>query len=356
MKKVVANGSMVGAIGLALTVATSVMGQQSAAPAADKAAPEPVVSGFGKIKMSGLMQGWYQNDESLDPAGTFRLRRAEVKFSGDINPETTCWLMIDPAQVKEDDTKTATGTNLITTVGRKSILQDFAVSYKCPATGVKAEFGQYKVPFGMEGLESSSKLDFVERAALTTQFKWADARDIGLTLRRDIKVGDVTIQPAVGVYNGEGQNKSDANDDKMIVGRLAVSPVKGLHLGVAHVNNEVGAAQVDSVRTGFEAKYTFGRASVYGEYAEGESDGKDKETYYITATYSVLDDVQLAARYDWYDPNTDTDDDAGTETTAGINYFIAKHNAKVQLNYVVRGEEGESVDNDVVRANMQVSF
>jgi phosphate-selective porin len=349
----------------ALAVGTSAMGQQSAAPVApatDKpaevkaAAVEPVAAGFGKIKLTGLLQGWYQNDESANPEGTFRLRRAEIKLSGEINPEMSWWLMFDPAQVKEDDVRTATGTNLVTSVGRKSVLQDFGVSFKCPRTGVRADLGQYKVPFGMEGLTSSAKLDFIERAALTTQFKWADARDIGLTLRRDLKVGDVTIQPAVGVYNGEGQNRSDANDGKMLVGRLAVSPLKGLHVGVAHVNNEVGAAEVESVRTGFEAKYTVGRACVYGEYAVGESEGKDKETYYVTTTYSVLDDVQLAARYDWYDPNTDNDGDAATETTAGINYFITKHNAKVQLNYVFRGEEGASVDNDIVRANVQVSF
>lgn len=364
MRIIVSRWWMMGAMGLAMAVGTSAKGQQSATsavPAADKpaevkAAAEPVAAGFGKIKLNGLLQGWYQNDESADPEGTFRLRRAEMKLSGEINPEIAWWLMIDPAQVKEDDTKTASGTNLITSVGRKSVLQDLGISYKCPLSGVKMDFGQYKVPFGMEGLESSAKLDFVERAALTMQFKWADARDIGLTLRRDLKIGDVTIQPAVGVYNGEGQNKSDANDGKMLVGRLAVSPLKGLHFGVAHVNNEVGAAEVDSVRTGFETKYAIGRASVYGEYAFGESDGKDKETYYVTATYSVLDNVQLAARYDWYDPDTDKDDDSATERTVGINYFIAKHNAKVQLNYVFRGEEGASVDNDIVRANVQVSF
>ncbi|TFH43282.1 MAG: porin [Lysobacterales bacterium] len=142
----------------------------------------------------------------------------------------------------------------------------------------------------------------------------------------------------------------------MIVGRLAVSPVKGLHFGVAHANNEVGKSEVKSERTGYEAKYSAGPFSVYGEYASGESDGKDKETWYATGTFSVLDDVQLAARYDWFDPDTNKEDDEGTETTVGINHLIAKHNAKVQLNYVFRGEEGASVDNDIIRANLQVSF
>lgn len=358
------NVLLAGSLGFVFAVGTSSFGQQNIvadAPAA-KATPkevkalESVMAGFGNIKLNGLLQGWYQNDESGDPEGTFRLRRAEVKFSGDINDQVSWWLMFDPAQVREDDTKTASGTNTITSVGRKSVLQDFAVRLKY-TDNLSLDVGQYKVPFGMEGLESSAKLDLIERATLTTQFKWADARDIGATLRGDFDLDGVKLQPAVGVYNGDGQNKLDANDGKMVVGRLTADcPVLGLHLGAAHANNEVGAAEVDSQRTGFEAKYTAGAVSVYGEYAFGESDGKDKETYYVTATCKVLESVQLAARYDWYDPDTDTDGDAGTETTAGVNYFIAKHNAKVQLNYVFRGEEGKSIDNDVVRVNLQVSF
>lgn len=346
-------------LGVAVSMEATVMGQQ-AEPAVPKPAEvqavEPVAAGFGKIKLNGLLQGWYQNEENATPEGQFRLRRSEVKLSGEVVPEVAWWLMVDPAQVKEDDTKTASKTNLITTVGRKSVLQDFGISFKCPLSGVKADLGQYKVPFGMEGLESSAKLDFIERSALASQFKWADARDIGLTLKREFKVGEVGIQPAVGIYNGEGQNKSDANDGKMLVGRLATTPLKGLHLGVAHVDNQVGAAEVDSVRTGYEAKYSFGPASLYGEFADGESDRKEKQTYYVAATYNLLSSLQLAGRYDWFDANTDKENDAATETTAGVNYFIAKHNAKLQLNYVFRGEEGQSIDNDIVRANVQVSF
>lgn len=356
------NVTAVSCVGFALAVVTSTFGQQSAPAAAaakpaeakEVKAPEPVAAGFGKIKLTGLLQGWYQNDESATPEGTFRLRRSELKFSGEIIPETAWWLLIDPAQVQEGDVKTSSATN-VTSVGRKSVLQDFAVSLK-PCKPINLDMGQYKMPFGMEGLESSAKLDFIERATLTSQLKWADARDIGVTCKGDFKAGDAKIQPALGVFNGEGQNKLDANDSKLVVGRLAVSPVKALHLGVAHLNNEVGSAETKSERTGFEAKCAKGPVSVYGEYVFGESDGKDKETYYVTATYQVIDPVQLAARYDWYDPNTDKDDDAKTETTAGINYFIAKNNVKTQLNYVFRGEEGASIDDDVVRANLQVSF
>lgn len=354
-------------VGILVVLAMHGYGQQDTGAAAAANPPaatppaaqaEPVMAGFGKVKLTGLLQGWFQYDQGQTPESTFRLRRAELKASGDIAPDIAWWLMVDPAQVREDDTKTAkiSGTNYLTAAGRKSVLQDFAVSLTCPLSGVKADVGQYKVPFGMEGLESSAKLDFIERAALASQLKWADARDVGLTLKKDLTVGGVKLQPAVGLYNGEGQNKLDANDGKTVVGRLVVSPLSGLHVGAAYYDGEVGAARTENRRTGFEARYTAGPASLYGEYATGKSDGKDKSTYYVTATYKVAEAVQLAARYDTYDPDTDKDDDAKTETSAGVNVFLVKHNAKVQLNYVFRGEEGPSKDDDVVRVNVQSSF
>ncbi len=330
-----------------------------AAPAAEAIKPETesVKAGFGSVKLNGLLQGWYQYDEGADPKGTFRLRRAEIKLSGDIIPEVAWWLMFDPATVREDTVRSTSidDASVVTSVGRKSVLQDFAIRLK-PVETLSLDVGQYKIPFGMEGLKSSSKLDFIDRAAMFSRFKWGDRRDIGATLRGDFHLGDAAIRPEVGVYNGEGQNRLDANGHKMTVGRLVLNPVTGLHLGAAHANNKVGADETKSAHTGFEAKYEIGPASVYGEYAFGESEGKNRRTYYITATCNVLDDLQLAARYDWFDPDTDKDDDAQTETTVGVNYFIAGNNAKMQLNYVFRGEEGDSINNDVLRANLQVSF
>jgi len=63
-----------------------------------------------------------------------------------------------------------------------------------------------------------------------------------------------------------------------------------------------------------------------------------------------------AARYDYLDLNTDTSGDSGTQTSLGINRFIEKHNAKLQLNYVMCGEETTAVDNDIIRFVVQVSF
>lgn len=94
------------------------------------------------------MQFLYQSNNGATPKDTFRLRRAEVKLSGEIKPEVVSWaIAFDPAQVREDDV-TKRGAN-VTSVVRKSVLQDFVITLK-PSSVCSIDFGQYKVPFGME--------------------------------------------------------------------------------------------------------------------------------------------------------------------------------------------------------------
>ena len=356
---VVAMGSALMAGALGVMAQSAPVNAAPPAPPAQPAQPEKEVAsvGVGSLTVDGLLQGWYQFTDGATPEDTFRLRRAEIRLSGEITPTVPWSVMVDPAQVRDDDTRSSdiNGTNYVTSVGRKSVLQDFLITFKtCPYSSV--DVGQYKVPFGMEGLESSAKLDLIERSMVSSLLRWADYRDVGVTCKGDLSIGDVKIQPAVGIYNGEGQNRLDGNNAMAYAGRLVVKPVESVHLGVAHYSGERGVAETDDNRTGVEAKITLAPVTVYGEYATGESDGKDKETYYATVVCDLGDTCQAVARYDWYDPDKDAADDAMDETSVGLNHFIRKHNAKLAVNYVFRGEEGASVDNDIVRVLAQVSF
>jgi phosphate-selective porin len=304
---------------------------------------EFIESGFGKIKLNGLMQFWYQNDNAGTPKDTFRIRRAEIKLGGEIESGIVSWaVMIDPAQIRED-------------TDRKSPLQDFIITLT-PYKFCSIDFGQYKVPFGMEGLESSAKLDVIERSALATEFKWTDYRDIGFTIRGDFKVGNIKIHPAVGIFNGEGGNKLDVNSSKDFVGRLIVKPTEMIHLGIAHYNGKSDKTKLDNIRTGIEIKFENEPFTVYGEYAIGKSNEKNKQTYYLTLGYKITNSLQVVLRYDWYDPDIDTKDDEKHEDTIGLNYFIKEHNAKIQFNYIYRGEKPLTVDNNIVRINIQISY
>ncbi len=308
-----------------------------------------------KIKLGGLLQFLYQSEDGSTPKDSFRIRRAEIKIDGEIGPKIDWLVRIDPAQVREDDVKTGAPPN-VTSVGRKSPLQDFIITYK-PGNQVLLELGQYKTPFGMEALESSSKLDFVERSMMSSDLKWSDSRDVGVTVKRKFNLGSVKIFPALGVFNGEGQNKyTDSNEAFDLAARVAAKPNDNIHFGVAHYNGKTGAAEAEKVHTGLEVKYLNDRCSLYGEYALGKSGGQNRSTYYLAGTCNLKKAFQAAVRFDFYDENTDNSGDSKTETTLGLNHFFEKGNAKVQLNYILRGEEGASKNNDALRLNFQVVY
>ncbi|OGF53473.1 MAG: hypothetical protein A2452_06600 [Candidatus Firestonebacteria bacterium RIFOXYC2_FULL_39_67] len=346
-------------------LAINCFGESAAVPASTEtpvavvvAAPkkaEAVEAGFGKIKLNGLLQIWYYNDNMGAPIDSFRLRRAEIKLSGEINQDVNWAVMFDPAQVREDDTSATvvptSATVSVTNVGRKSVLQDFVISLK-PAAFLTLDFGQYKIPFGMEGLTSSAALDFVERANLTAVLKWGDRRDVGVTAKFDFDIGGIKIKPAVGIYNGEGQNKLDVEGPVDLVGRLVIEPVKDIQIGLARYEGKKGLSQADNFQSGIELKMKLlNELSVYGEYAMGRDSAKDKTTYYAAAVYTLVENLQVAVRYDFYDPNINVAADDRTEVVGGLNYFIEKNKAKLQLNYVYRVNSA-----DAVRANVQISY
>jgi phosphate-selective porin OprO/OprP len=85
--------------------------------------------------------------------------------------------------------------------------------------------GKFKVPVGLEYLQSDTYTSFNERGLPTTL---APGRDIGFELHGDILGG--TVSYAAGIFNGVGDNRnsgnSDFEDDKSFAGRLFVQPFK----------------------------------------------------------------------------------------------------------------------------------
>ena len=144
-----------------------------AAPAVAAPPPPPppailVDTGGVKLRVSGLFQGWYTaSDQNV--VDTFRLRRAELKFSGDVSPRIKWTVMVDPAKTLGLTTTTSsmggqtvvTGSS-ISQSGR--LLQDAFVALNWKPT-LSVEVGQQKIPLGLEGTSSSGKLDLVHNSA-----------------------------------------------------------------------------------------------------------------------------------------------------------------------------------------------
>lgn len=345
-----------------------------AAVAAKPAAPPPpltveTASGI-KLKVSGLFQGWYSaSDASV--VDTFRLRRAELKFSGEISPRIKWVVMVDPAKTLALSTTTGsmggqtviTGTS-VSQSGR--MLQDAFVSLNWKPS-FSIEVGQQKIPLGNEGTVSSSKLDVVERALFMTDKTrgggYADVRDFGVMVRGKVASGQ--IEYAGGVFNGLGEafNDVDKNEDKSMVGRIVARPafVKGLQLG-ASIARERFQLFDDTARErqAVDVAYARGIFGVKGELMGGRDAATTRQGGYAQVSTRMTKKMTALARFDVWDPDTRSEQTAATVTErdwlGGFTYVLHPSGVWLQANYIWKTFDSVSPSRSVFLANVQTAW
>jgi len=292
----------------------------------------PVISRVGKLSMNGLVQIWYykfQHDHNalfqdsringIDDTNTtsdndsFRIRRTELRFNFDLNENITTEVLIDPAreaqsfpnlpdnQANSSIFKRGVNNNVAnvqTGVGSAPrLLNNAWVDYHDFVPHHDFKIGQFKPPFGEEGVRKSGSLDFVERSMLG---QLADFRDLGIYAHGSWwddtgngwnDYGDSTgrFQYWIGAFDsagnfqesaGQTQNRSDDNSDKDFVYRVLVRPVwqqekwGSLELGFSQqmgVHGENGPVDpVDTPLNNLNRRRTWAsRMDGWGYYAPG---------------------------------------------------------------------------------------
>ena len=294
---------------------------------------------YPNLKVSGYIQAPYTMDK--DKANNFQVRRARGKFSGNANENIKYALLFDFI----DDSK---GSNLADAY--------IDVSY-LPQANVR--IGQFKTPFSMEYLTSSTQWDTIELAQVVS--KLASKRDIGIQIGGEISP---LLEYAVGVFNGTGSNAAEENKRKDIVARGVVKPVKGLLLGVSHYEGWSGKEDENKTKRRTDAQLGFVNEliSVKGEFIFGKNGETSAYGWYAQLGYTLSlplgknsQKLQPIVKYDSYDPDSDKEKDKTDIATVGLNWFITK-NVKVQVdNQLILNEDFE-VDNDIIAAQFQTTW
>lgn len=320
-------------------------------------APAPVTDGTGAIKFNGLLQGWLASGDS-GFQDTFRIRRAELKFSGDLGKNVAWVVMVDPS--KSLGTTSTGGTTTVTQASRP--LQDaFLTVGRMSRLALTA--GQFKVPLSREGLESSAALDTVERALFLVDRArggaYGDIRDIGVAVRRSANRYELTF----GIFNGTGesQNETDRNERKALAGRFStrVAGIEGLQLGTSAAwGGQNGAASRD--RAGIDALFVRGALKLKAEVMRGRDGAAERLGFYAHGGYRINPRVELVARLDQWDPDTNSDATAATvrerDFLAGANISITE-SLRLQTNLVRKTFAGDvSADRNLFLINMQTSW
>ncbi len=316
----------------------------------DKENQHGITIGSRALQISGLIQTEYEGFQQTSVNNTFLLHRARLDVKGDINDS---WNY-------EVYTEFAGTTKLL----------DAYTTYKI-ADYLKFTAGQFKVPFSLESLIADSQLDFIDRSQVVNALAGRatdvignqNGRDIGIQVNGSFAKIDnrYLFDYTFGVFNGAGYDvTTDNNNHKDIAGRLSVHPVNNLMVS-ADFYNGVGfygtpAKNEKRDREGIDARYVIGALALQAEYDKGTDGIIKRDGWYGQATCFVLKNkLQLAAKFDTYDPNDATANVRTNYYTGGINYFFNDW-ARLTVNYIARYEEVTQIKNNIFEAQLQLTF
>jgi hypothetical protein len=305
-----------------------------------------VETGLGKVKFTGLVQGWFAAGDA-GFANTFRIRRAELRFSGEIMPDVKWSVMFDPAKALSLNTTTTTinGTSVIRTVSVNQTSRIFQEAYVTLThfKNANVQVGQFKEPLSQEGLQPSSTLDTIERALFMSDRArggtFGDIRDVGAEVFGQL---GKQVDYQAGVFNGasESQNDVDANNGKAFVGRVVFHPTgfKGFQFGTSGLwAPNSGIINPQHQRLGFESLYQHEKLRLKSEFMMGIDGDVHRRGYYAHVGYRFRPKFEGIFRYDTFDPDSHRDNTAATVTErdfiTGFNYYIKENNFKIQFNY-----------------------
>lgn len=315
-----------------------------------------------KLTITGYAQGlaFLQFVEGAANTDTFRVRRARLKFAGNVYNKNI-------------------GYEMEYEFARSEMLSAF-LQYSCDKTGMWARIGQTHVPFDFEALTSTSSLQFVDRSLAYAFFGIPDQREPGLNLGGALM--DKMIEFNLGVFNGEGINAVNANNEFRYAGRLVVNamghhgydysdvkdseePAVALGFGAMY-NDTPGIAaaagtadkQVTSFSGDLGAKYRgmSAHGSIYFQSSDLPTGASTDDTGWMAQVgyFLMPKEFEVAARVAQVMPDAGGDQ---AEYTGGLNYFLDGHNVKVQADYsMLTVDDGVAVGNDRLDHRIRLQF
>lgn len=221
------------------------------------------------------------------------------------------------------------------------------------------KLGQFKVPFSLQELTSSGRLQFVDRAI--TNAKFAPARDTGLALAGT--TSNKRFGYTVGAFNGSGESRQQDDEALLWAARVWFDPLGEyklsesaadgpdraiLHVGFGYRTGEAirGTAtagifedpddqSAGNVELAFAWKRLFATGEVFVMSDELQNPATaadvDSEGFHAQVGFMAIPKrLELGLRHAAIDPHDDIGDDEVTETRAVAGYYWKGHNLKLQ--------------------------
>lgn len=320
-------------------------------------------AGKFRLQVGGQVQFRYianfrQDEDAADQGGIdqdngitgFQLRRTKLEFKGFIGDPKINYEVILAADRDSEQV----------------YLEDAKLSYQA-MDGLTVEGGRYKIPFLREELTSSKRQLAVERSSFNEFFSAGRGEGVGFVYAADMFKASGMFSDGwnSGEFGGPGNDFQNDNVDYAVSGRLDVKLMgdwKQMEDFSAWKDEEtalfVGAAvHWEDAETGStgendsffaytaDASLEMAGLNIYGAFAGAHAsdddnkavhDSRDHYGFLVQAGYMVIPDkLEPFVRYEYLDlENTPTDSEYINIITAGANYYIMKHSAKVTLDVV----------------------
>jgi phosphate-selective porin OprO and OprP len=329
--------------------AEAALGQQQA----DASRKSFFITAARQMQLTGYSQIRYQSFQESGKHDGFDIRRARIDLKGAVTPVFSYRLQADWVDKPK----------MIDAYGEIKLADYFSITA-----------GQFKIPFSLENLTSSNKLEMIDRSqvveALVARSKDVignqNGRDIGIQVGGTmLKIKDLPlIEYRLGIFNGSGINVADtANSAKDIAGRLIFTPFKGFSFGGSiyqgwdkAIKPDVAGKSQTRNRLGAEFSYAASGFSLKGEYISGKDGKTTRAGWYLQAGYFIIPQkLQVLGKYDVYDPNTATPNNISTNYVFGGNYNFNGW-SRLQAFYTIRQEEGTAVKNNFLSVQYQIGF
>jgi phosphate-selective porin len=289
------------------------------------------------LKLSGFSQFQYAfREKGVDG---FSIKRARATLSGDVTDRIQYKIQVDAT--------------------KSPILIDVQAEYRfSPKAILRA--GQFKLPFSMENLISSSSLDTINRSQTVEKLcpgreSGSQGRDIGIMFTGSA----AKLEYAIGVFNGAGINKLDTDERKDFSGRLVFSPLKSLSLaGSFYLGKQAATAGAvpRKDRLGLEVFYRAGSGHFKAEAIFAKDGSVSRQGAYAQAGYFLsAKKLQAIAKFDYLDMDTGLKADTFRIATLGLNWFFSEK-SKVQVNYEHHRPVGGEKAKNYLLAQLQAGF
>jgi len=345
---------VVGAVTVAFAVASAAQAQQ----------PDVTVSlgGRAQIQYSTTSIGEAELAVDPPPSSTFETRRIRLRVDLEVGDWISARIQPDFAQ---GDLRLA------------DAYVDFALS---DYLGLMV--GQFKRSFSLIELTSSTVFPAIERGVRIAGLDdylagrpgehyevLAASGYVGRDLGASLRGGTDRFDWEVGVFNGEGFDARDVNDDKTIASRVSLAPAADapFRLGAGVVRRDTPGE--DGWAYEFDAEWgAFRRPGLhliaetaFGDDLSATSDGRFTGvqgilSWFTPLTSRRLDGVEFVGRASWGDPNGDAADDEGVLLTPGLNLYVFGRN-RIMANWDVYLPAADALETqNAFRAQAQVYF